>query len=119
MNQNTFLSKSKVEKIKDRMEDVEKNAVSNETTEVSLVDPSEKNSLKSISEYLNTYFSRYLGYFDMKKIVKRTSNFVFEKKKEWENCVFHVFFMMYTFFESSLFLFLAPIAKIYYSSKFS
>jgi len=105
LEKNGVFKKTKVETIKNKMEQID------------------------MDEHQKEFMS-YLGYFNpfsketpfpkkrtKTSIIQNTLNFINQKKSEFQEWTIHLFFTILRYFESSFFQFVAPLSKIYHSRK--
>jgi len=106
LKKTSFFPKTNVEKIKDIMENTE-----------SELEPEPESKIEKQGNREPTIYSNYLGYFDNIRILDNITNFIDSKRKEFEQTMIDLIANIYLYFESSIFVILSPISKIYHSSK--
>jgi len=80
-------------------------------------EPESKKESKKETNREPNFYSNYLGYFNNIHIIDNISNFIDSKRKDFEKTMIDLFANIYFYFESSIFVILSPISKIYLSSK--
>jgi len=114
LKKTSLFPKTNVEKIKDIMKN--ENTESESESESESEPESKKESKKETNREPN-FYSNYLGYFNNIHIIDNISNFIDSKRKDFEKTMIDLFANIYFYFESSIFVILSPISKIYLSSK--
>jgi hypothetical protein len=110
LKKTSLFPKTNVEKIKDIMKNENTESIKESESE------SESESKKETNREPN-FYSNYLGYFNNIHIIDNIFNFIDSKRKDFEKTMIDLFANIYLYFESSIFVILSPISKIYLSSK--
>lgn len=114
LKKTSFFPKTNVEKIKDIMENTESELEPDPESEL---EPEPESKIEKQGNREPTFYSNYLGYFNDIHIIDNITNFIDSKRKEFEQTMIDLFANIYLYFESSIFVILSPISKIYHSSK--